>query len=322
MKRTVVGAMLSLAFASSVSLAQPDPFVRPLPPAATGTDTLGRFLREIGYQPKALSPDVFQITVERERWAVHVMISLSTDGRRLWLESKFAPIEEPDRVPATAWKRLLEANEKIGPAHFVFDKSDKRVHLYRSFENVGVSTERLQKEIDAFDSTVRKTQDYWRGEHFRPVIASTDAEPAVKEIPGTQALMVSRVSETQQLMGDWEITEIRARGRLTPVEVLRERKAKLTFRNARDGDIGPLLKGKVMADLQTGPDSKRSVYVQFNGENQINFVDDQERVELGIYKIDGDTLIICFAPQGEPRPKNFAHVDDNRLWQFKLKRAK
>jgi Tir chaperone protein (CesT) family len=177
--------LLTTAVLATAARAQPDPFVRPLPPAAAGTEALGRFLHEIGYAPKALSPDVYQVTVERDRWPVHVMLSLSTDGRRVWLESKFAPIEDPDKVPPQAWKKLLEANEKIGPAHFAFDKSDRRVHLYKSFDNQGVSAARLKAELEQFDLTVRKTQDYWRGDNFKPVIASTDRalDPAKVAVP-------------------------------------------------------------------------------------------------------------------------------------------
>ena len=100
-------AVLVAALAAGPLAAQPDPLVRPLPPAAAGTETLGKFLRELGFEPKALSPDVYQVTVERDRWPVHVMLSLSTDGRRVWLECKFDPIEDQDKVPSLAWKRLL-----------------------------------------------------------------------------------------------------------------------------------------------------------------------------------------------------------------------
>ena len=194
----------------AASLAQTDPIIRPVPVTGIGTEMLGRFLREMDHVPKPLSPDVFQITVERDHWPVHVMLSLSADGRRVWLESKFAPVEDPDRVPPQTWKKLLEANEKIGPAHFSFDPRDRRVHLYKSFDNQHVTSKRLKEEIGHFDATVRKTQDCWRGENFKPVIASNDPSvipdlprPKVDEIP---AVPVSReITEGDKLLADWYI---------------------------------------------------------------------------------------------------------------------
>jgi uncharacterized protein (TIGR03067 family) len=293
--------------------AQPDPFIRPLPPAAAGTEMLGKLLRDLAYEPKALSPDVFQITVEHDRWPVHIMLSLSTDGRRIWLECKFAPIEDPDRAPPQAWKRLLEANEKIGPAHFAFDAGDKRIHLYKSFDNHALTTDRLKLEIDHFDTTVRKTQDYWRGDHFKPVIASTElpAPPARRPSAPANAPEPPAIVSAERLMGEWQVVEIHSKGRKTPDDVLNARKPSLTFRNARDGDFGPIAKGKVMAELRVGPDSTRTVYVRLDaaGPSQIDFIDDQERVEPGIYRLDEETLTLCFAGSGERRPAEISTTE-------------
>ena len=66
------GSLVAFVLASHAA-AQPNPLVRPLPTGAASTEVLGALLRDLAFQPKALSPDVFQVTVERDRWPVHIM---------------------------------------------------------------------------------------------------------------------------------------------------------------------------------------------------------------------------------------------------------
>ncbi|WP_020473246.1 TIGR03067 domain-containing protein [Zavarzinella formosa] len=302
-------------------MAQSDPIIRPVPATGIGTETLGRYLRELDHIPKALSPDVFQITIERDHWPVHVMLSLSTDGQRIWMESKFAPIEDPDQVAANAWRNLLQANDKIGPAHFAFDATDRRIHLYKSFENRAVTIEKLGKEVEQFDRTVRKTQEHWKGENFRPTgrLVKLQQDVPIMTVPPQvrPEAKPAAPDEGTKLIGEWQITGIEVKGRKTPEKIISERKPTLEIQALKNG---------LQAKLKAGLVSDRTVMVKVNsltpGHHHIDFMDELDRIEKGIYLIEGDTLTVCFATPGDPRPTAFKTTEDNRNWLLTLKRAK
>lgn len=184
------------------------------------TDQLGKLLEEAGYRPIALTREVFQITIDHQGWKVHLLVSLSKEGERVWLESKFSPIREPDSVPALTWRQLLEANDKIGPAHFVFDKSDKRVHILKAFDNHNITVDRLKKEIAALDATIRATHEVWQAEAFVPEYELLTVNPRVLEDAKT---------ELASLQGEWQIVRIELRGKVVNEAQLEDSRPTLTF---------------------------------------------------------------------------------------------
>jgi len=268
-------------------------------PEALTSAQVGKMLKELGGEPEMLSADVYQVSLNREGWKVHVMVSLTQAGDRIWLESKFAPVPDPELVPATAWLRLLEENERISPAHFAFDKNDKRIHLYKSFDNTGVTSTRLKKELDDFDSVVRRTQSLWRSENFAPLELlpsprSNDDEP----------------KKQSRLDGTWRIIRLEAKNESITDEQLSPKRPTVVF----DGET---------AVIQTGLEPERKVRVKLNAEAkppEIDFIDDKNRVEAGIYAWESGLLVICFASAGEPRPRQFITEAKSRNWLLVLKK--
>ncbi len=261
------------------------------------SEELGKLLKQMGFEPQALSEGVWQVSVARDNWKVHIMIAIARDGDRVWLESKFAPIADPPIVPASAWLKLLEENERISPAHFVFDKSDKRIHLYKAFDNQNVTAARLKKEIESFDAIVRRTQSVWRSENFTPI----ESIPIVpRETPRDPAAA---------LQGKWRLVRIEMNGESISGTPVAAREPFLTI----DGEI---------AIVKTSLDPERKVKLRIDSmakPAQIDFIDNRG-TEHGIYLIQQDLLKVCFAPLGAERPKQFATQVKDRTRLLILKK--
>lgn len=274
------------------------------------SEQIGKLLKEMGYDPQALSDDVWQVSVDRDNWKVHIMVALTREGDRVWLECKFAPIAEPAVVPASAWLKLLEENERISPAHFAFDKSDKRVHLYKAFDNANVTVVRLKKELEAFDAVVRRTQGLWRSENFAP-IETLLVLPREKGNDKFEELSIpprDAAKEPQAaLQGKWRIVRIEMRRQ----SVTEERLVGDPYLSI-DGN-----KARLKID-----DAERTLTIRVDSSEkpaQIDFID-RRGTERGIYQFDRDLLRICIARDGADRPKQFATMPDGKTWLLILKK--
>jgi uncharacterized protein (TIGR03067 family) len=264
------------------------------------SEQIAKLLKDLGYEPQALADEVHQVSIDREGWKIHIMVSLAHDADRIWLECKFAPIAQPEIVPASVWQRLLEENERIGPAYFTFDKSDKRIHLYKAFDNVGVNPARLKKELDGFDVVVRRTQEVWRSDKFAPA----------EIVPIAPRIIEAQTEEADNLKGKWRIIRVETKGESITEERLTASKYSLTI----DGD---------KAVLKMGIEPERKVKLKLDAKKkpkQIEFIDDKDRIEKGIWIIETGLLTICVAGAGEDHPRQFVTDPKNRNWLLVLKK--
>lgn len=139
-------------------------------------EQLGSMLSNMGYEPKDLGSGDFEVIIERDNWKTYVGLSISPNGRYLWLDASLHTVSDPDRVPAATWRKLLEVNDQIGPAYFSWNKKTNKLWLFLPVENRDITPVRMRKEIEAFDAILRRTVDSWEKKHFQ-----TAAPAAVEE---------------------------------------------------------------------------------------------------------------------------------------------
>jgi hypothetical protein len=134
-------------------------------PASSGRaltpETLPEFLENMGYEPKVLESKSCELKIETGTWTVYVTVGVSPNQQHVWLSASFPVVPDPAKIPASVLRRMLEENDSIGPAHFVFNKSQKRFYIYRAIDNHGVTPARFRSELAKFSGLIPQTSQLW-----------------------------------------------------------------------------------------------------------------------------------------------------------------
>lgn len=263
-------------------------------PARLDAKSLGAMLADMGVEPK-LVDDRFQ----RVRWTIKnwdrpdwpVWLSVSGNKQTVWLYTEFELRADVEKTPADAWRKLLETNDEIAPAFFSLDEKGRRLTLRRPVPNADPTAAQLRKELNGFVETVRKTQDLWRPAAFLPVMTAE-----------AQALV-------GKLAGAWRLTASTDRGKALAADAA--------------GKFDFVFEKNQLRAYQDGKEVLRAtVYVEvLDGRATFDFVGDAG-TDLGILKLDGDTLTLCVAGGGAGRPTEFAGTEKSNSVLMVLKRQK
>jgi uncharacterized protein (TIGR03067 family) len=139
------------------------------------------------------------------------------------------------------------------------------------------------------------------------VAGATAADPAPKKPP-------TAAEELQHFQGTWQIESWQEKGKAIPAPDLKKRGVFFganLFVYRRDGKLHQA------GSLQLEPSrSPKTVNLS------VKEGDGKDGVMLGIYAISGDTLKLCYDPEGQKRPENFTPDSKSGFTLIELKKPK
>jgi uncharacterized protein (TIGR03067 family) len=270
--------VLALAATSTASLpaAEPAAAVQSVP-GSYQFDQLHSALTRLGYEFYSSKPESNQIIVVTEQGdlKLYVCLTLNPEYKSLWMSISVAEIPQNSNVAPIVLKRLLEENDKIGPAFFQFSNSSRHISLQRQFDNRDWTPARLRREIEAVDEIARTARPLWRSDNFlRQTLTSAEASRA----------------ELGRLRGTYRVVKASSDGKELTAEQLSNINNIVKFDGENADFIG--LAYQISVDPLAAVPTIDMVKVTGEGE-------------FGIYRREGDMLVIRCGKTGEARPADF-----------------
>ena len=178
MRLSMVALVFALGAASGFAAPSPKPAAPPSPQsgkAAVADDavsakytleSLNKQLTEMGFKT---SVEGEQITVTIKRGEDENLVGFYFDDHLLWLSCNLvSSTKNLDKVPATAYWKLLQANLEDPPTHFSIDTERHDVNAYRPMSKRVLTAQELNRVLTDFDSFLVKTQKLYGPDIFTP----------------------------------------------------------------------------------------------------------------------------------------------------------
>jgi hypothetical protein len=130
--------------------------------------SLKRMIIGLGYEPRDLNNDRFEIMVPGDNVKNYIAMNLSKDESNVWFYAFLIELKNPEQVPARTWLDLMKENARIGPNVFGYDEAAKRLYLYRPVTNHDLTPEKMRAAINNFVQNLRATAPLWADNRFVP----------------------------------------------------------------------------------------------------------------------------------------------------------
>ena len=133
---------------------------------------------------------------------------------------------------------------------------------------------------------------------FATLTPAQDKEPAAKP-------------DQKMIQGSWTVVKAERNGSLIPEDIRKQIRVEI------DGEVFRIIDSK-------GEDKAKFRLVQNTTPKGIDFLvgPEQNQVSPGIYRFEDGLLYLCWAKNGQPRPKEFATSEKEKSVLFTLSPAK
>ena len=135
-----------------------EPAAAPAGGATLTVDQLGSALDSYGKNVTNNNGQVtYSVTVTRGKWNINVLISMSPNGKMIWMTNDAAAM--PDKVSAEGLANVLKKNTDIGPSFFSITNGSLR--LSHPVPNYELTPAAVHDEVEALVSMVVDTAPLW-----------------------------------------------------------------------------------------------------------------------------------------------------------------
>ena len=101
----------------------------------------------------------YSVTATKGKLKMDVVLSLSPNGRVIWIASDITPMPAPGRTSIAAMLNLLKKNNEIGPMFFSVNGNSLR--LSSPVPNFNQTSESVKEYLQAFVSTAMDSAALW-----------------------------------------------------------------------------------------------------------------------------------------------------------------
>ena len=256
------------------------------PQAVTTSINWSRRLDNLGYELTSKNATTGQcsISISRATRSYTLHFAISGSKTNLWIQTVYG-LTNVDEAAPDAVRRLLEENDIFGPARFGISSKTSLI-LEQPFGNREWTARKLRKAIEQFTALLDKVEPLVKSSNFL----------AAKAVP---AEIVK--PELARMQGEWRLVHSVELGKTSDAEQLQKADVRIHIE-------GNKLTSKKLPNAIT-------FYIDPSHEpHRIDVTNDATGgVEEGIYKIEGNRLVLHLAKAGAPRPTDFSIESNDKL---------